>query len=67
MHTITYKIDTNKDLLYTGNSTQYWVMMYMAKELEREWMCGYIYVCVTELLCCTPESNTTLSINYTPT
>ena len=46
MHTITYKIDTNKDLLYsTGNSTQYWVMMYMAKELERVDVCVYICMC----------------------
>ena len=25
----------------------------------------YIYVCVTETLCCTPETDTTLKINYT--
>ena len=25
----------------------------------------YIYICITESLCCTAEINTTLSINYT--
>ena len=24
-----------------------------------------IYICITESLCCTPETNTTLQINYT--
>ena len=30
-------------------------------------MCVYIYmyVCITESLCCTPETNTALKINYT--
>ena len=29
----------NRDLLYsTGNSTQYFVMFYMGKESEKEWM-----------------------------
>ena len=32
-----YKIDKNKDLLYsTGNSTQYSVITYMRKESEKE-------------------------------
>ena len=52
---------TNKDLLYsTGNSTQYSVMTYVGKESKKEW----IYI--TDSLCCTPETNTTLQINYTP-
>ena len=34
----------------------------MGKEPEKEW----IYVYITESLCCTPETNTTLKINYTP-
>ena len=24
-----------------------------------------VYICITESLCCTPETNTTLQINYT--
>ena len=44
---------TNKDLLHsTGNSAQYSVITYMEKELGK--------------ICCTPETNTTLLINYTP-
>ena len=50
---------TNKDLLYsTGNSTQYSVMTYMGKNLKKEWI--YIYIHITDSLCCTPETNTTL-------
>ena len=31
---------TDKDLLYsTGNSTQYYVMAYMGKEFNKEWIC----------------------------
>ena len=53
-HTTTYKI-TNKDLLCsTGNSTQYSVITYMKKERMN------ICICITESLCCTPETNTTL-------
>ena len=34
---------TNKDLLYsTGNSTQYSVMAYMAKDSKKEWI--YVHV-----------------------
>ena len=33
----------NRELLYSmGNSTQYSVISYMAKESEREWMCIYV-------------------------
>ena len=33
MHSTTYKIDTDRDLLYSiGNSTQYSVITYMRKE-----------------------------------
>ena len=54
IHTLLYiKQITNKDLLYsTGNSTQYSVITYMRKESEK--------VYITESLCCTPETNTTL-------
>ena len=34
----------------------------MGKESKKEW----IYVCKTDSLCSTPETNTTLLINYTP-
>ena len=30
----------------------------MGKESEKEWI--YIYIWITESLCCTPETNTTL-------
>ena len=29
-------------------------------------MCVCVYIYMAESLCCTPETNTTLSINYTP-
>ena len=35
----------------------------MGKELEKEKI--HVYA-ITESLCCTPENNTTLLINYTP-
>ena len=27
---------------------------------------GYIFTCMTDSICCTPETNTTLKVNYTP-
>ena len=31
-------------LLYsTGNSTQYFVIIYMGKDSEKEWICVYMY------------------------
>ena len=45
----------------TGNSTQYFVITYKGKESEKK---TDIYVCITESLCCTPETNTSY-INYT--
>ena len=43
IHTTIYKIGNNKDLLYSmGSSTQYSVIIYMAKESEKE--CIYVYV-----------------------
>ena len=36
--------------------TQYSVITYMGKESEKEW----IYVCITESLCFTPETNAIL-------
>ena len=47
----------NKDILYsTGNYIQCLVINYNEKESEKE----YVYVCITESLCCIPEANTTL-------
>ena len=66
-HATIYKMETNKDLLYsTGNSTQYYVMAYMGEGSKKEWICVcvyiyiYIYIYITDSLCCTPETNTTL-------
>ena len=62
MQTIIYR----KVLVYsTGNYIQYPVINHNGKEYEKECI-YYIYICITESLCCTPETNTTLLINYTP-
>ena len=62
IYTLLYiKQITNKDLLYsTENSTQYSVMTYVGKESEKGG------ICLTDLLSCTAEINTTLKINYIP-
>ena len=59
IYTLQYiKQITNKDLLYsTGNSTQYSVMAYMGKDSRKR---VNICICITDSLCCTPETNTTL-------
>ena len=44
----------------TGNYTQYLVIIYNGRESEKEYKCTYIYVCITESVCYTPETN----INY---
>ena len=54
LHTIIYKIK-NKDLLYSTWNYIYFVLIYNGKEQEQE----------CESLCCTPETNTMLQINYT--
>ena len=63
------KEKSNKDLLYsTGNYTQYFIITYKGKESGKEYIyiCTHIYciyismyvcVCITESLCCTPETN----------
>ena len=58
IYTLLYiKQITNKDLLYsTENYTQYFVITYKGKESEKI----DVYVYITESLCCTPETNTTL-------
>ena len=43
----------------TGNSTQCSVITYMGKE-SKQWM--YVYVYVTDSLCCTAETNTPVCI-----
>ena len=51
---------TNKDLLYsTGNYTQYPVITYHGKEPKKR-IHIHVYICITESLCCTPETGTTL-------
>ena len=48
-----------KDLVYcTGDYIQYLVITYSGKESEKEHM--YMYICMSESLCCTPETNTTI-------
>ena len=59
VYTTIYKIN-NKYLLYsTENSTQYSAITYMGKESENIYTC----ICITESLCCTPETNKTLQIH----
>ena len=61
IYTLLYiKWISNKDLLYSpGNSTQYSVMAYMGKgSKKRGDIC--ICICITDWLCCIPETNTTL-------
>ena len=70
MHTLLFiRWMTNKDLLYsTGNSPQYFAMVYMGKDSKNEWIsvCVYAYIWVysymyiADSLCCTPETNTAL-------
>ena len=59
IYTLLYvKQITNKNLLYsTGNSIQHSVMTYMGIENEKELD---ICICITDSLCCTAETNTTL-------
>lgn len=57
LNSTVYYLISNKDLVYsTETSAQYCVITYMEKEHEKEWMDVYI----TEVLCRTPETNTTL-------
>ena len=73
IYTLLYiKQITNRDLLYsTGNYTQYFVITYKGKESEKEYIYNIyiiynIQIYITESLCYTPETNTTLLINYIP-
>ena len=52
----------NKVLLYsTENYSQYPVINHNGIEYEKD----YIYICITEPLCCIAEINKTVYINYT--
>ena len=56
VYTLIYiKERTNEDPLHsTGNSTQYLVITYRGRKSEEE------CVCVTESLCCTPDTSAIL-------
>ena len=41
---------------HTGNYIQHLVINYNEKESKKEYI--YIYICITKLLCCIPETNT---------
>ena len=60
MYTLLYsKWITSKDLLCsTGNSAQGFVAPWMGGECGGEWIRVYVYM--AELLCCAPETITTL-------
>ena len=47
----------------TGNSTQYSVLTNMGEEI---WKIMGMCICMTESLRCIPETNTALSVSYTP-
>ena len=54
----------SKDLQYsTGNSTQYSVTACTRKESKKR---VDICICITDSLCYTAETNTTLQLDYTP-
>ena len=60
IYTLLYiKQITNKDLLYsTGNYIQYLVITYSGRECKKR-IYIFLYTCITESLCCVPETNTT--------
>ena len=56
VHTAIFKIDNRQGpTVQHRESTQYFVITYKGKESEKN-----MYICITESLCCTPETNTTL-------
>ena len=58
MHSTVHKMDNQQDLEYsTGSSAQDLVIIYKEKESEKEYIYIYMY---SELLSCTPETNTML-------
>jgi len=64
-HTTIYKIDNQQRPTYsTGNSTQYSVLTCMEKGSEKK---KYIYIYITNSLCCMLETNTTLLMKPAPT
>ena len=55
---VTPKLSFKGACFSAGNSTQYSVMAYMGKNLKKKRV--DICICITDSLCCTPETNTTL-------
>ena len=63
IHLVKWIIKMDKDLLYsTGKTAQYSTTNLLGKECEKRIDIG---IGVTKSLCYTPETNTTLLINYT--
>ena len=58
LYTATFKMNNQQGLYSRGNSVQYYVTK--GENWKRVGTC----ICITELLCCTPETITTLLINY---
>ena len=56
-HNTKYKTDNQQGLYVTGNSTQYSGINFKRKESKKRMN---ICICITESLCCTSETNTTL-------
>ena len=53
------KLVNNKHLLYsTENNTHHFIRTYNGKKSEKEYI--HTYVCITDSLCCIPETNTIL-------
>ena len=63
MHTNTFKMDKNKDLLYS-----IWNSVYLCGSLDRRGICGRMdtYICIAETLHQLPETTTILLISCTP-
>ena len=58
--TLHIKQITDKDLLCSaGNAAQYLAIIYKRKESGKK----QVYACMTQSLCCTPETNATLLVS----
>ena len=61
MQTGIYRMNTQQDpTVRHRNCGPYPVINHNGKEYEKECLSLYIYICITESLCCTVEINTTL-------
>ena len=58
-HTTIYKIGKQQRPT-VQHSTQNLVITYNGKESEKEHIYVYMYICITDSLCCTLETNLTL-------